>query len=339
MGITKFTEAFHWKNFSVFIPRKDQCDVCVAHDTGNINDEQFRTHRRKVKRARKHKNRDEKRSETDQSTSVFTMDLQKVLLAPRTNASEMYYKTKIIVHNYVYYQKRTKYAKCFFGDQTEGDVKGPTFASLHYKQLRLHLSKNPEVDRIILWADGCAAQTKNKDIGNLLLHLAVNKNVTIEQKYFVPGHSQMECDTLHAKIEKKIKKQPIFHPADYAAAAKAVRKSQPVNVKTLVHTDFKKLTGQYVASLRPGQNIMRDVVAYRYNPTEPHIQFKLSHSDDWQDLPQRITIPDELYEQVPLFTQRLPVSRKKKEDCLALLSVIPADNHQYYHNLPTELYG
>ena len=93
VGITKFTEAFHRKNLSVFIPRKDQCDVCVGHGSGNVEDGEFRAHRRKVKRAKKYNRRNERQSENDNSINVFTMDLQKVLLAPRTNASKMYYKT------------------------------------------------------------------------------------------------------------------------------------------------------------------------------------------------------------------------------------------------------
>ena len=39
-----FTELFQKLNFSVFIPRKDQCDVCVGEKHGNVSEEQYDLH-------------------------------------------------------------------------------------------------------------------------------------------------------------------------------------------------------------------------------------------------------------------------------------------------------
>ena len=45
-------------NLALFKPRKDQCDVCVAHEAGNITDEVWAEHRQKKDQARDEKNRD-----------------------------------------------------------------------------------------------------------------------------------------------------------------------------------------------------------------------------------------------------------------------------------------
>lgn len=42
-------------------------------------------------------------------------------------------------------------------------------------------------------------------MSNALLHLAVDLKTTIEQKFLVKGHTQMECDSVHGNIERKIK--------------------------------------------------------------------------------------------------------------------------------------
>lgn len=42
-------------------------------------------------------------------------------------------------------------------------------------------------------------------MGNALLNFAVIHGVTITQKYFTRGNSQMECDPVHSCIERKLK--------------------------------------------------------------------------------------------------------------------------------------
>jgi len=37
---TNFINIFNEKNLSLFSPKKDQCDLCCGHKTGNINDEE-----------------------------------------------------------------------------------------------------------------------------------------------------------------------------------------------------------------------------------------------------------------------------------------------------------
>ena len=78
----RFREVFHQENYSVFIPRKDQCDICVSAKHDNIDDLIFQAHLNSKDQARAEKSADKEAAQ--ERKSVWTMDLQAVLLCPRT---------------------------------------------------------------------------------------------------------------------------------------------------------------------------------------------------------------------------------------------------------------
>lgn len=74
----------------VCIPRKDQCDVCGSFKHMNISTAEYDAHE-KNDEARQEKSRD--KESANKEKSVWTMNLQAVLLCPKTQASCLYYKT------------------------------------------------------------------------------------------------------------------------------------------------------------------------------------------------------------------------------------------------------
>ena len=129
-----FTEVFHRLNFSVFIPRKDQCDVCVAAKYGNVEKEKHNEHILEKDRARAQKSSD--KESASEKVSVWTMDLQAVLLCPQTKASSMYYRTKFQVHNFTLYNLQTKDGYCYTWDESQGDLSSEVFAHIQYQHFR-----------------------------------------------------------------------------------------------------------------------------------------------------------------------------------------------------------
>lgn len=89
VGIKRFTDVFHEGKYSVFILRKDQCDVCVSFKHGNITKAEYDAHVNKKDEARQEKSRD--KDSANNHKSVWTMDLQAMLLCPKTQASCLYY--------------------------------------------------------------------------------------------------------------------------------------------------------------------------------------------------------------------------------------------------------
>jgi hypothetical protein len=77
--------------------------------------------------------------------------------------------------------------------------------------------------KVVLTSDNCCGQNKNLSV-NAILHMKDRPEITsIEQKFLEPGHTHMECDADHGKIEKKQKKttNPISHPYDWRALVRS----------------------------------------------------------------------------------------------------------------------
>lgn len=194
---------------------------------------------------------------------------------------------------------------------------------------------------VILWSDGCTAQNRNVNLSNALLNLSQQLGIVIIQKYLEKGHTQMECDSIHARIETKLKNKPIYTPACYLNIIKEARKNpQAYLTKYVDHTFFKDFsTLKTLKSIRPGYKTgdptVTDLRALKYCPTG-EIYYKLQFADDWQPLTKRTcrnknvisteTIP-QLYNAPP------KIKTEKFQHLQDLKHVIPKDFHSFYDKL------
>lgn len=175
-----------------------------------------------------------------------------MLLCPSTKASALYYKCKLQVHNFTAYNLQDKEGYCYLWDETNGGLKSEVFAHMIYGHYKNVLSRNPQIKELILWSDGAMYQNKNTVLSNALLQLSMETGVYIFQKYLVVGHTQMECDSMHATIERSIKSD-IYTPRDYAVVMENARKSPKYIVHQLNFSDFKKMSKTRFNSIRPGR--------------------------------------------------------------------------------------
>ncbi len=337
VNIKTFSETFHNLNYSVFTPRKDQCDTCVAAKYGNQNEADYLAHINNKNEARAEKAKDKENA--NERKSVWTIDTQAVLLCPKTNASALYYKTKLQIHNLSFYNLQSHDGYCYLWDETEGDLSAEMFTHLQYKHFDEFLGLHPEIKELIVWSDGCCYQNRNVTLGNAYLDLARKRGVTITQKYLVVGHTQMEVDSMHAVIEKKIPSN-VYTPRDYMVIMECARtRPSPYVVKPVYHNEVLQLDGKYLGSIRPGKKTgdptVNQLRAIEYNPNGT-IRAKLSFSDDsaWMDLPQRIRVPDDPLTWIHTFQSRLPIPLRKYNDLQAMKSVLPQWSHDFYNMLP-----
>lgn len=49
----------------------------------------------------------------------------------------------------------------------------------------------------------------------------------IDQKFFIWGHSQMECDSMHGRIETESKNTPVYLPHKWVTIAKKAKQNKP----------------------------------------------------------------------------------------------------------------
>lgn len=335
-SVCTFYNIFEEMNLSLFQPKKDQCDVCVAFSAKNLSEEEYNNHIKKKEEARKEKEID--KTKTDVKTAVFTMDLEAVLLSPNLNASALYYRTKLKVHNFTIYNIKTHDAYCYLWDESEGGLNADEFASILTNFITKEIDTT-NYTHLIFYSDGCTYQNRNSILSNALLFASKQTGLTITQKFLEKGHTQMECDSVHSRVENRLKNREIYSPAGYLEACRTARINPvPYFVKYLYHDFFKKYSDlKFVSSIRPGVKkgdpVVTDIKCILYDPVGS-LKIKLNFSDGYSDLPRPVRNPSTDMAIEPLYKSRLPIEVTKFKHLQEMKVVLPRDVHPYYDNLP-----
>ncbi|XP_063219190.1 uncharacterized protein LOC134529234 [Bacillus rossius redtenbacheri] len=331
----KFSSVFHELNLSLYTLQKDQCDVCAKHEVGNISEEDWIQHQNRKDRARKEKE-DDKEISAQQQYSVLIMDLQAVKVAPCIQASAFYYKTKLTCHNFTVYNITSNHYTCYWFSEVDTDLSASTFAILIIDYLKCHCANEKQM---IIYSDGCNYQNRNFILGNALLDHAIKSGQTIIQKFLERSHTQMECDSVHSTIERKLKKRPIHLPSNYVTITKQARKKPfPYEAKWMdfdAFTDYSAKSLQRLHSLRPEQRKVTDIRCLRYSP-DGCIEFKINFHEDLQVLPQRCKVITSPVQWPSMHTEPRKISSQKYSHLQQLKPVLPRDYHAFYDSLPHE---
>lgn len=130
-----------------------------------------------------------------------------------------------------------------------------------------------------MYSDRCSAQNRNVSIVNALLQFANRKNIVIYENYLVKGHTQMECDSVHAAIERRKKNCELYVPANIVHINNDARLKNPYKTKYLNNQFFKNYADvKLYKSIRPenktgsptvlqirGLKYSRDGLMYRFS--------------------------------------------------------------------------
>ena len=235
------------------------------------------------------------------------------------------------------YNLQTGKVLCYFFTEVEADLSANTFATCVRDCLADVLDDNA-VTRIILYSDGCGYQNRNSTLSNALLEFSIAHQIVIEQKYLEKGHTQMEVDSVHSVIEKKLRGREVFFPGDYVQAMKEARPTKPYIVKELSYDfvkDFSQL--KFLDSIRPGRKagepLVHQLRALRYLPTGK-VDFKIDFSDEYTELPQRVRPFNDTWEIRQMHMQRLKIKQTKFQHLQQLKQAMNTVYHSYYDNLP-----
>ena len=176
------------------------------------------------------------------------------------------------------------------------------FAYLQSKHFKMILDTNPLIENLIIWSDDCRYQNRNSTVSNMYRDLFMRSGVTIQQKYLISGHTQMECESMHSTIERKLCCY-IYTPRDYVMLFHSARQQpSPYHVVQITFEEIQRLSGSYITSIRPGRKAGEPTVhqlrALKYT-ADGKIKYKIGFSNRilFQKLPQRINIPIELLNQ------------------------------------------
>jgi hypothetical protein len=333
---TAFRAEMLLQKIAMFKPKKDQCDTCVAHTLGHVPDDVYNTHQERKQQARAAKQRDKDiAANNPQKFAAFTMDVQAVKLAPCLLASAVYYKTKLCVHNFTIHDQVTRDVTCYLWDESQGGLEATNFATMVVQFLTSYIESHREIETIFIYTDGCGYQNRNSTLANALLLFSTSFNVTVSHNYLEKGHTQMEVDSVHSVIERKLKNREIYLPTDYISVCRESRSKHPYQVQYLAYDFFKSYSKvKFYSSIRPGfktgDPTVSDLRCLRYNPTGD-ISFKLNYGDEWQQLPKRPNPGPFVVEQ--LYTKPLKIKPEKYQHLQELKQVIPSHCWAFYDNL------
>lgn len=337
LSIFTFNQIFDELNLSLFKPRKDQCDICCQYKVNQLSEEDYQKHLHKKDTARDEKTRDKERAIKGE-VHVFTMDVQAVKLCPILKAGGLYFKRRLQVHNFTLYNLATHQSKNYMWNETEGDLQSSSFVTCIISHLQKFLTDSKP---IILFSDGCGYQNRNNVLANALSLFSVKNGIEIEQKFLEKGHTQMECDSTHALIERRLEGRLINLPSEFISVIQEARKKPfPLEVEYVSHEFFKKYDDKRIMrydSIRPGKvkndPTVSDLRALKYLP-DGTILYKTDYKEEYKVLPQRSkpVSTDVILEQ--LHKNRIPIDFQKWKHLQELKPVLSPDTHTFYDFIP-----
>ena len=264
------------------------------------------------------------------------MDLQQLLMCPKSFSSAVYYKRKLSVHNSTMYDLNTREGYCSVWHEGEGGLDSDEFATL----VTEYLNTLPDtVTTVILWSDGCCYQNRNSQLASAILYfLRSNKKPHLEevhQKFLTKGHTQMEVDSMHAAIETASAKIELSTPPEWVTIMKSARPKQPYHTSLLTHSFWQKFP-PLVNSIRPGKcagdPVVIDLKHLMY--TKQGIFYSLCHGCPVYPLHVRHTRAH--VTEVPRckYDKRIPLASAKISDLKELCkTVIPTEHHSFYDSV------
>lgn len=282
--------------------------------------------------------------QSNSKVEVLTFDLQRALPLPSLSTSTAFYKRKVYLYNLCIYDEVRGKAFHYVWHEGVASRGSQEIASCIFK----HFEKNITNDcqRVIFWSDSCGGQNRNINITMMLkyfLNLAHESLESIEQNYFVSGHSYNSCDRCFGTIERERKKVGnIYIPENYNNLIKNSKKKEPsFELIEMQSKDFfsaatlldsiknrkKTVAGDKVNwfNIQSITNVRSEPMILSFNEYGSKIDKKISIEKT------RLNISTKKLKF--LYPKGRQISKKKYEDVNDLLQFIPLEFHSFYHNL------
>ncbi|XP_045455137.1 uncharacterized protein LOC123666182 [Melitaea cinxia] len=236
-------------NISFFVPKKDQCDLCMSFQNavGEEKDKllpEYNSHQKEKQLSREEKSKDIKIcKEPDSNTLVAIYDLQAVMPVPLGESSAFFYKSKLNCLNFTVTDVKSKSTDCYFWHEGLGNRGAVEIGTCIFKFLEKIALESPSMD-IVFYSDNCCGQQKNRFIFSMYAYAVKTLPIkSITHKFLVRGHTQNEGDNAHSIIERAIKSAkksgPIYVPDQYVQIIRNARKKgNPYLVHEMDYTDF-----------------------------------------------------------------------------------------------------
>lgn len=216
-----------------------KCDMLNAlsksHQKGSAkqidSEQQKRTHLQLVQEIKSDFDETvENAKKTDDKTVVFTFDLQKALELPVLQTCEVYYARQLWLYNLGIYDEVHKTCYMYTWDESMASRGSQEIASCLHKHFEKFVPKDTQ--KIILRSDACSGQNRNIKMALMLKKFLSMWNYpdlsSIEQHFYISGHSYNSCDRSFALIEKQKKlTEEIYVPKHWINVITQAKKNEP----------------------------------------------------------------------------------------------------------------
>lgn len=332
---------------SFFIPRKDQCVIC---NRNGATDSEYEEHilRKDIISANKEADKANALAQP-KNTLYVTFDLEAILTLPQSEDSMLYYSRKLSVFNCTIHDSQNR-GVCNMWSETAGRKGANEVGTCLLQYFR---SLDSDIKHITMYSDTCSGQNRNQYIVAALL-LAQNTDEfssaeIIDLKYLESGHSMMECDSMHATIERAKKNRKVYLPEEYELIASLARqKPHPYEVKRMTHSDFFDLHELAAKCIRMRkQDVNGEPIQwlkikwFRFIRGSSVVHFKYDvEAEQFHCLCALGNDEFNFNSLLPLqaaYKEPLPISVQKKRNLLNLVQkgVIPSTYRDFYASLPT----
>lgn len=221
---------------------------------------------------------------------------------------------------------------------------GQEIGSCLLKHLKNHISN--ETKKVILNSDSCGGQNRNIKLTLFLkFFLSENSTVeTIEQKFFVSGHSFNSCDRCFSLIERhKRFVGDVYTPADWIKVINESKVSEPkFHMTTMLPEDFFSSSDLEKMIINRKVDVQKSKINWfgfrkiRYNKNDI-FHIIAEQNGVWKSINiQRKGIDEATFcgaDMDCLYPNGHDINQKKYEDLMDLLKFIPKQHHSFYLNL------
>lgn len=362
----KFRDVFNTKFNLGFKPKKT--DTCRKCDKFNAAIESERTHTLKkellreqkknhiqIKERLEEKFKDAVKFVRDDSNNaeMFTFDLQRALELPSISTNEAFYRRQLWVYNLGIYDEKRDKAYMYIWNESIASRGAQEVTSCLLKHFQNFVPS--ETKLIILNSDSCGGQNRNikttlmlKKCMDAWPHSALT---SIEQRFFLSGHSYNSCDRCFGVIEKQKKRtEQILIPQHWINLIAQAKKNEPkFTVVRMEREDFfsSKNLESAITNRKKAKNgekvnwfTIQKIINYRSNPfdmtfekySEPplppvHISIrKRGQQGKSTNSFSRLKLHS-------LYTKSRPIKREKYKDLMKLLEYISEEFWPFYQKL------